>query len=163
VGCIILELYVKKPIFQGNDEIHQLDTIWKLLGTPTSEGWPGFSELPWYELVKPQEALPSRFRSAFQKYLSPAALDLVQALLEYNPANRITAANALDTPFFTAETPVKELPNLAYLDGEWHEYESKRERERTKRKEKRKLEAPVHPASVVAEDGSKLDGVLNGS
>lgn len=44
------------------------------------------------------------------RYLSPAALNLVQALLEYNPANRITAANALNTPFFTVEAPEKELP-----------------------------------------------------
>jgi hypothetical protein len=50
------------------------------------------------------------------------------------------------------------LPSLACLDGEWHEYESKRERERTKRKEKRKLEAPLHPstASVATEGGNKL-------
>ena len=30
----MLELFTKKPIFQGNDEIHQLDVIYKILGTP---------------------------------------------------------------------------------------------------------------------------------
>lgn len=44
------------------------------MGTPTVEDWPGFSELPWYELVKPQELIPSRFRSAFQKCVLNAYL-----------------------------------------------------------------------------------------
>jgi len=60
-----------------------------------------------YPFVRPKNNVKTDFLS---RYLSPAALDLVQALLEYNPANRITATNALDTPFFTAETPEKELP-----------------------------------------------------
>lgn len=136
----------------------------------------------------PEVCAPSRFsergtiKPNLFRYLSPAALDLVQALLEYNPANRITATNALNTPFFTTEAPEKESPkcvhtvsfqedyyahvpllhhSLTYLDGEWHEYESKRERERTKRKEKRKLEAPLHPstAPVGAEDSSKAVNV----
>lgn len=103
------------------------------MGTPTVEDWPGFSELPWYELVKPQKLIQSQFRSAFQKcvldtlsvtnsyllillprYLSPAALNLVQSLLEYNPAKRITAADALETPFFTVEQPEKELPEYVF-------------------------------------------------
>jgi CTD kinase subunit alpha len=63
--CIFLELFVKKPIFQGNDDIHQLEVIWKVMGTPTIEQWPAFSEQPWYELVKPREILPSLFRKSF--------------------------------------------------------------------------------------------------
>ncbi|KAG0709671.1 kinase-like domain-containing protein [Suillus ampliporus] len=31
-GCIMLELFTKKPVFQGNDEIHQLDVIYRILG-----------------------------------------------------------------------------------------------------------------------------------
>jgi len=30
----MLELFTKKPVFQGNDEIHQLDIIHKILSTP---------------------------------------------------------------------------------------------------------------------------------
>lgn len=63
----MLELFTKKPVFQGNDEIHQLDVIYKLLGTPTSERWPEVSSLPWYELVKPKDHIQNRFRDLFQK------------------------------------------------------------------------------------------------
>jgi len=65
--CIMLELFTKKPIFQGNDEIHQLECIFRLLGTPTPERWPGVTNLPWYELVKPKEAIPNHFRDLFRK------------------------------------------------------------------------------------------------
>lgn len=65
--CIMLELFTKKPIFQGNDEIHQLEFIFKILGTPTPERWPGVTNLPWYELVRPKEFIPNRFRDMFRK------------------------------------------------------------------------------------------------
>lgn len=65
--CILLELFVKKPIFQGNDEIHQLEVIWKLMGTPSLEEWPSVSDQPWYELVKPKDPIPNKFRSTFSE------------------------------------------------------------------------------------------------
>ena len=64
----MLELFTKKPIFQGNDEIHQLDVVYKILGTPTPERWPGVTSLPWYELVKPKDFIPNHFRELFQRY-----------------------------------------------------------------------------------------------
>jgi CTD kinase subunit alpha len=63
----MLELFVTKPVFQGNDEIHQLEVIYNVVGTPTEGDWPGLQELPWYELVKPKEVIPSRFRDYFTK------------------------------------------------------------------------------------------------
>ena len=63
----MLELFTTKPIFQGNDEIHQLEVIFKILGTPTQERWPGVTKLPWYELVKPKDVIPNRFRDQFRR------------------------------------------------------------------------------------------------
>jgi CTD kinase subunit alpha len=63
----MLELFTKKPVFQGNDEIHQLDVLYKILGTPTPNDWPGLNEMPWYELVKPPQVLKNRFREFFHK------------------------------------------------------------------------------------------------
>ena len=65
--CIMLELFLTKPVFQGNDEIHQLEVIYSVMGTPSESEWPAVKDLPWYELVKPKEALPSRFRDYFAK------------------------------------------------------------------------------------------------
>ena len=63
----MLELFTKKPVFQGNDEIHQLDVVYKILGTPNPQRWAGVTDLPWYELVRPQDVIPNRFRELFQK------------------------------------------------------------------------------------------------
>ncbi|KAG8957454.1 kinase subunit of RNA polymerase II carboxy-terminal domain kinase I [Tulasnella sp. 419] len=139
-GTIMLELYTKKPIFQGNDEIHQLDVIYKIMGTPTPEVWPSFSDMPWYELVKPTEFHKNHFRSAFTKYLSPAALDLAEGLLAYDPAKRMTASQALKAPFFVSELPKMEQPvGLSSLEGEWHELETKREKEKSRKRRKTEM------------------------
>jgi CTD kinase subunit alpha len=65
----MLELFTKRPVFQGTDEIHQVEVIFKLLGAPTSERWADVSSLPWFELVRPQHETPNRFREAFSKYV----------------------------------------------------------------------------------------------
>jgi CTD kinase subunit alpha len=134
-GCIMLELFTKKPIFQGNDEIHQLEFIFKILGTPSQERWPGVSKLPWYELVKPKDVIPNRFRDKFRSWLSPAGLDLAEELLAFDPLHRVTAVQALEAPYFKAEAPPPAMPTgLSSLEGEWHELETKRERAKKRRK-----------------------------
>ncbi|KAF7301679.1 Pkinase-domain-containing protein [Mycena indigotica] len=133
-GCIMLELFTKKPVFQGNDEIHQLDTIYRVFGTPTVERWPDIVNLPWYELVKPREEIPNHFREMFRKWMSPAALDLAERLLFYDPATRATAVQALDAPYFTQEEPPAMAPTglATLLHGEWHELETKKAKKKKK-------------------------------
>ena len=41
VGCFLLELLLRKPLFPGKAEAMQIDLIFNLLGTPTEETWPG--------------------------------------------------------------------------------------------------------------------------
>lgn len=42
--------------------------------------------------------------------MSSAALDLAERLLAYNPLGRATAAQAMETPYFTEEEPKAALP-----------------------------------------------------
>ena len=132
----MLELFTKKPVFQGTDEIHQLDVIYRVLGTPTPERWPGVTTTPWYELIKPKEVIPNPFRDLFKKYgpsteyrrreisnrtrrwLSPSGLELAEELLHYDPSKRISATQALQHPYFTQEHPPPEQPT-GYV---WHIY-----------------------------------------
>ena len=44
------------------------------------------------------------------RWLSPAALDLAERLLAYDPAERVTAAQAQEAPYFTEEGPPPALP-----------------------------------------------------
>lgn len=52
-SCIFLELFTRRPVFQGNDEIHQLHVLTEVLGPATPDQWPGVQDLPWYDLVRP--------------------------------------------------------------------------------------------------------------
>ncbi|KAI5480696.1 cyclin-dependent protein kinase [Pseudohyphozyma bogoriensis] len=130
-GCIFLELFTQRPVFQGLDEIHQLEVIFKVTGTPSVDTWPGVEDLPWYELVKPKAAIESVLRETYSEWLTPGGLDVAEALLSLNPALRPTAEEALKMPYFTTEEPKAQLPEvLSTVKGEWHELESKRARKR---------------------------------
>ena len=39
-GCIIAELYMRRPLFEGRYEMDQLDKIFAVIGTPSEERWP---------------------------------------------------------------------------------------------------------------------------
>ncbi|CCJ28913.1 unnamed protein product, partial [Pneumocystis jirovecii] len=64
-GCIMIELFTKKPLFPGHDEIHQLELIYDMMGTPTHENWPTVNRLPWYELLKPAEKKAGKFYDCY--------------------------------------------------------------------------------------------------
>ena len=42
--------------------------------------------------------------------MSPAALDLAEQLLSYDPSQRVTALQAMSAPYFTKETPYASRP-----------------------------------------------------
>lgn len=134
-GCIMLEIFTTKPVFQGSDEINQLEVIYSILGTPSASQWPGMTELPWYELVRPKEAMASRFRASFAKWLSPGAIAVIEGLLAFDPSQRLLADDALAMPYFTAEEPAMERPTQLAECGEHHEMSVKLERHRRREKQ----------------------------
>ena len=42
--------------------------------------------------------------------MSPAALDLAEQLLDFDPTQRVTAIQAMETPYFLTEEPKAEKP-----------------------------------------------------
>ena len=97
VGCIFAELARKQPLFPGDSELQQLLHIFKLLGTPGEDVWPGVTRLrDWHEFPqwKPQDlgkVIPQ---------LDAHGIDLLQKMLVYDPAKRIHATEALEHPYF---------------------------------------------------------------
>ncbi|KAI8066865.1 kinase-like domain-containing protein [Gongronella butleri] len=131
VGCIMMELFTGKPIFNAADEIAQLHAIYKIMGTPTREAWPAMVDLPWYELLKPKEPIASQFRDTYLSVLSPGALALAEALLSMDPQHRPSAQQALTFDYFT-EDPLPEQPgNVLDLKDDWHDFESKQRKRKT--------------------------------
>uniref|UniRef100_A0A0E0LWT6 Protein kinase domain-containing protein n=1 Tax=Oryza punctata TaxID=4537 RepID=A0A0E0LWT6_ORYPU len=97
VGCIFAELATNQPLFAGDSEVQQLLHIFKLLGTPNEQVWPGVSKLPnWHEY--PQWN-PSKV-SDLVHGLDADALDLLEKMLQYEPSKRISAKKAMEHPYF---------------------------------------------------------------
>ncbi|KAJ3360794.1 Cyclin-dependent kinase 2 [Kappamyces sp. JEL0680] len=46
VGCIFAEMVKKSALFPGDSEIDQLFKIFRILGTPDEDSWPGVTQLP---------------------------------------------------------------------------------------------------------------------
>jgi CTD kinase subunit alpha len=137
IGCLLVELFTRQAIFQGQDEIQQLHVIFEVMGTPTFEQWPRITELPWYELLKPKTFNKPLFSYKYSQLLSPACFDLATRLLEYDPRKRYTAREALNHQYFYEAPPAEPLDEKS-LNGEWHEFEAKKKRR--KEREERRLE-----------------------
>lgn len=67
VGCIMGEMWTRRPILCGSSDADQLEKIWELCGTPDEEVWPGWRELPGMDGVKPEigRKLANRVRQFF--------------------------------------------------------------------------------------------------
>ncbi|KAF1935034.1 cell division control protein 2 [Clathrospora elynae] len=98
VGCIFAEMCTRKPLFPGDSEIDEIFKIFRTLGTPSEDAWPGVTSYP-------------DFKSSFPKWrrdysavlchnLDDAGLDLLEAMLVYDPAGRISAKAAVNHPYF---------------------------------------------------------------
>lgn len=102
-GCIFAELVTKRPLFNGENEIDTIKKIFRLLGTPTEEIWPGFSQL---SNIDP--SLPKHEPQPLQqlvKALNPAGVDLLQQMLTYDPNQRVSAIQALKHEYFSDYDP----------------------------------------------------------
>ncbi|KAK9478499.1 kinase-like domain-containing protein [Lipomyces japonicus] len=132
-GCLMVEFYTRRAIFQGQDEMQQLEAIYNIMGTPNKEIYSDVDQLPWYELVKPTEEKESKFISLYEKIMSPCGLELASKLLSLDPKKRPSAEEALADPYFAEEKPEPVRPSWSGdLIGEWHEYESKQRRKKEK-------------------------------
>ena len=125
MGCIFAEIMTRKPLFKGESEIEQLQKIFSLLGTPTPETWPGYFELPAAKKVKFPPKPANRLRELFPAIsiggmptLSEKGFDLLCKLLILDPAKRISAADAVEHPWFREEPlpkPQSEMPTFPIM------------------------------------------------
>ena len=59
VGCIFAEMMSGEPLFPGQGEADQIIKIFKIIGAPSEERWPGYSSLPHVSKVS-WTRIPSR-------------------------------------------------------------------------------------------------------
>ncbi|XP_041058605.1 cyclin-dependent kinase 17 isoform X2 [Cetorhinus maximus] len=99
VGCIFYEMASGRPLFPGSTVEDELHLIFRLLGTPTEETWPGISsneEFKAYNFpkYKPQLVINHAPR------LDTEGIDLLSNFLQYQAKKRISAEDAMKHLYF---------------------------------------------------------------
>lgn len=106
MGCVFAELILRKPWFVADSDIRQLQAIFTVLGTPTRAAWPGMDALPTFLEFSPCEGQP--LHKIFPQ-VSEDARDLLAQMMQFDPARRITAEQALQHRYFK-QAPAPTVP-----------------------------------------------------
>lgn len=103
LGCIVAEMATGQALFPGDSEIDTIFKMFRVLGTPTEEVWPGVSQLRDFkqEFPKWQDTHLSDVR-AHGPSLGDAGIELLKMCLQFNPVDRPSARRLLVHPFFDA-------------------------------------------------------------
>lgn len=106
VGCVFAGLVLRRVWLDGATDMEQLGRIFAALGTPQPGEWPGVTDLPDFVQFVPQPA--PDLRATFPT-LPESGLNLLRGLTQFDPAQRLSAAEALRHPFFS-EAPLPTAP-----------------------------------------------------
>lgn len=118
LGCILAEMINRKPIFKGVSEIHQLELISGICGSPSEGCYAGWTSLPGVKNADPQGRpdqepdipgrhdfgrQPRRVIEYFTQHpfsVRKELADLIDKLLVLDPTKRLTAKEALEHDWF---------------------------------------------------------------
>ncbi len=127
VGCVFGEMFKGHPILAGSSDANQIHLIFDLMGSPTEENMPGWSQLPGCEGIQSFSHRHSKLSQEFRDQGS-CFISLMAELLKLDWRKRINAMDALNHPYFkNAPLPAKpgEIPSFQ----ESHELDRRKFRE----------------------------------
>lgn len=104
LGCVIAEIFLGEPLFQGGTSLDQLVQIIQVLGSPSKEDILAMNHN--YTTFRFPHVKPLEWETVFQhvryieEMMPPDAIDLISKMLIFDPDQRINAFKALAHPFF---------------------------------------------------------------
>ncbi|XP_062229628.1 probable serine/threonine-protein kinase At1g54610 isoform X2 [Phragmites australis] len=107
-GCLLAEMFSGKPLMPGRTEVEQLLKIFGLCGSPPDDYW---RKMKFSARFKPPKAYKPTMADRFRD-LPLSALGLLTTLLALDPAARGTAAQALQSNFFSTPPLPCDLSSL---------------------------------------------------
>eukprot|EP00792_Barthelona_sp_PAP020_P004630 TRINITY_DN2249_c0_g1_i1.p1 TRINITY_DN2249_c0_g1~~TRINITY_DN2249_c0_g1_i1.p1 ORF type:complete len:362 (-),score=76.50 TRINITY_DN2249_c0_g1_i1:164-1249(-) len=104
VGCVFAEMVTGEPLFPGDSELDMLSQVCSIAGSLIPEHIDLLKKNPIFaNFIIKHEGFPYGLRSR----MNPIAFSLLVRLLDTDPDNRITAAQALQHPYFMQTSSVK--------------------------------------------------------
>ncbi|RWR95535.1 mitogen-activated protein kinase NTF6-like protein [Cinnamomum micranthum f. kanehirae] len=110
VGCIFMEIIQREPLFPGKDYVEQLRLITQLLGSPEESDIGFLRSDNARRYVRQLPKFPKQPFSVRFPHVAPAAIDLVERMLVFDPCKRITVDEALSHPYLSSLHEINEEP-----------------------------------------------------
>ncbi|KAG0653759.1 mitogen-activated protein kinase smk1 [Monosporozyma unispora] len=128
IGCILAEFYHRRPIFMGKDSMHQIYEIIKYLGSPPDYLLKQFGSIrSWNMLnnqtINPENMVRGQNWKACLSFASSDAIDLLNRLLTWDPAERWTVKQAIEHPFVMSVRHIEDEPDCPHGSFDF-DYES---------------------------------------
>ncbi|NXV04743.1 CKD18 kinase, partial [Cettia cetti] len=99
VGCIHYEMVTGRPMFPGSTVKEELHLIFRLLGTPTEDTWPGITSNEEFKAYNFSQHRAQPLINHAPR-LDSEGIELLTNLLLYRAKGRISAEAALQHPYF---------------------------------------------------------------
>jgi len=138
-GCILGEMFTKRPLFRARSEQDQLEVICRICGSPNPDNWPNVVNLSLYSslIEYNKKKYPRIVRKEFC-YFPEHALDLVDKTLTMDPDQRLTAEECLKHKFLS-DVDLSKEPPMQLPSQDCHEMWCKMHKRKEKNRKQQEL------------------------
>mmetsp|Transcript_18204 Transcript_18204/g.70371 ORF Transcript_18204/g.70371 Transcript_18204/m.70371 type:complete len:403 (+) Transcript_18204:134-1342(+) len=128
VGCILAEMMLRKPLFQGTDYVHQIISITDILGTPPLEDIRVLGSEQAQSFLLNMGRKPKVPWSHILPGGNELAFDLLDKMLVINPAKRYTVEQCLAHPYLAEmRVPAHERQAAKVFDFQFENWKVSKE------------------------------------